>query len=183
VGPRARTRTERTDAHTRLLDSTVGQTFVAIVVFVMSIWILGPNMPASPLRDTVEVVWSPAIDAGFDQNWSVFSPNPRDQTIEVVAVLEYDDGTSVEWTVPDFDPTIGALRSYRWRKWQERVRLDSYESYWEPSAAWIADQNRIDGQRPNTVRLLRRWTVLEPLTEDGILTNIEEQFEFYEWTR
>ncbi len=155
---------------------------MAIIVFVMSIWILGPNMPASPVRDTVDIVWAPAINAGLDQSWSVFSPNPRDQSIEVIAVLEYDDGTSTEWTLPEFGPLIGSLRTYRWRKWQERVRLDSNSPYWEPSAAWIADHNRIDGEQPNTVRLLRRWTVLAPLTAAGVVDNGENEFEFYVWT-
>jgi hypothetical protein len=149
----------------------------------MSIWILGPNIPASPIRNTVDIVWSPAINAGFDQSWEVFSPNPRDLTILVVAILEYDDDSTAEWTVPDFDPVIGTLRSYRWRKWQERVRLDSNERYWDSSAAWIAEHNRLDGRRPHTVRLLRRWTELAPLTADGVVENSENQFEFYEWTR
>lgn len=183
MGRRARTETEGVDAHTALLDSAVGQTLVAVLVFVMSIWIVGPNMPASPLREVVDFAWSPATNAGLDQSWSVFSPNPRDQTIHVVATLEYDDGTMTEWTVPDFDPVIGALRSYRWRKWQERVRLDKNERYWESSAAWIADNNLIDGERPRTVRLLRRWTVLAPLTADGIVDNGSNEYEFYVWSR
>ncbi len=171
------------DAHTALLRSNAGQTLVAVVVFVMSIWIVGPNMPASPARDTVDIVWSPAVNAGLDQFWSVFSPNPRSQSIRVVAVLEYDDGTVAEWTVPEFDPVIGPLRSYRWRKWQERVRLDSNQRYWESSAAWIAENNRLEGQVANTVRLLRRWTDLAPLTANGIAVNSENQFEFYVWSR
>ena len=171
------------DAHSALLGSSFGQGIVAVIVFVMAIWIVGPNMPASPARDTVDIVWAPAINAGFDQNWEVFSPNPRNQSIEVVARLEYDNGDVEEWKVPEFGPVVGTLRSYRWRKWQERVRLDSNERYWDSSASWIADHNRIDGQQPNTVRLIRRWTVLEPLTVDGIVENDQNQFEFYVWTR
>ena len=171
------------DAHTALLGSSAGRALVAIVVFVMSIWIVGPNMPASPARETVDILWSPAINAGFDQFWSVFSPNPRDQAIEVVAVLEFDDGSVAEWTVPEFDPVTGPLRSYRWRKWQERVRLDSNQRYWDSSAAWIAENNRLDGQVASTVRLLRRWTDLAPLTADGNTANGENEFEFYVWTR
>lgn len=177
------TRTEGTDAHTALLGSTLGQTFVAIVVCVMSVWIVGPNMPASPVRDTVDIVWSPAIQAGFDQNWEVFSPNPRDQAIEVVAILEFEDGTTAHWSVPEFDPLTGSLRNYRWRKWQERVRLDRNERYWESSAAWIADHHGLNDREASTVRLVRRWTVLAPLTGDGVLNNSRNEFEFYVWTR
>ncbi len=170
------------DAHTALLGSSAGQVLVTVVVFVMSVWIVGPNLPSSPARDTVDIVFSPSLDAGFDQFWSVFSPNPRDQALEVVAVLEFEGGTVAEWRVPEFDPVIGPLRSYRWRKWQERIRLDDNERYWESSAAWIAENNRLDGQLPTTVRLLRRWTDLAPLTADGIAATSENEFEFYVWT-
>ena len=88
--------TERPDAHTALVRTRVGKAVVAVLVIVMSVWIVGPNIPASPVRDRVEVVWSPAIKAGFKQNWSVFSPNPRAQALEVVAVAEFGDGTTTE---------------------------------------------------------------------------------------
>lgn len=170
------------DAHSALLSSNAGQVVVAAIIFVGSIWIIGPNLPSGPARETVDAVWSPATNSGMEQSWDVFSPNPRAQTIEVVAVLEYDDGTVAAWTVPEFDPVFGSLRSYRWRKWQERIRLDSNERYWDSSAAWIAEHNQLDGRTPNTVRLVRRWTDLAPLTADGIAVNSENQYEFYVWT-
>lgn len=184
----ARDRTE--DAHTALLESNLGQVVVAGIVFVMAIWIVGPNIPASPFRDNADVIWEPAVTAGFDQSWSVFSPNPRNQDIEVIAVLEYEDGTTATWSLPDFDPVVGVLRGYRWLKWQERIRLNSFESHWDSAATWIADSNRQNGELPVTVRLVRRWTVLSPLTADGVnplvdgqyVPNTQNEFEFYVWT-
>ncbi|WP_395152024.1 hypothetical protein [Ilumatobacter sp.] len=173
--------TERTDAHTALIHTRVGQAVVAVLVVVMSVWIVGPNLPASPARDMVAVVWSPAVNAGFEQNWSVFSPNPRAQTLEVVAVAEFADGTTTEWRLPEFGPVIGAYRTYRWRKWQERVRLDSNARYWDSSAAWIARDVARGDELPVRVRLLRRWRDLEPLTADGIADTKLNEFEFHVW--
>lgn len=177
------------DAHTALVGSPLGHTAIAAFVFVMAIWIVGPNLPASPIRDTVDIVWEPAIEIGYDQSWSVFSPNPRDQSIEVVALLEYADGTSATWALPDFDPVVGVYRGYRWLKWQERIRLDDSSRYWDASAAWIADNNRHDGELPQTVRLVRRWTWLSPLTGAGVdpevdgefVPNVENEYEFHVW--
>ncbi|MGK0275925.1 MAG: hypothetical protein ACI9N0_002312 [Ilumatobacter sp.] len=174
---------ERTDAHTALLHSRVGRVVVGVLVVVMSVWIVGPNLPASPARDAVEVVWSPAVNAGFEQNWAVFSPNPRTQSLEVVAVAEFADGTTTEWKLPEFDPVIGAYRTYRWRKWQERVRLDSNARYWDSSAAWIAGDVARGDELPVRVRLVRRWRDLGPLTADGIVNTAPNEFEFYVWER
>lgn len=180
VGPDAAV---RTDAHTALLHTRSGKVVVAVLVVVMSVWIVGPNLPSSPVRDTVDVVWSPAVNAGFDQNWSVFSPNPRTQSLEVVAVAEFADGTTTEWKLPEFGSVIGAYRTSRWRKWQERVRLDSNERYWESSAAWIASDVARGDELPVRVRLQRRWRDLEPLTADGIVDTELNEYEFFVWDR
>jgi len=175
--------TKRTDAHTALANTRVGKAVVAVLVVVMSVWIVGPNLPASPARDTIDIVWSPAVNAGFTQSWSVFSPNPRSQTREVTAVAEFADGTTAEWTPPEFGPVIGAYRSYRWRKWQGRVRLNKNERYWDSSAAWIARDVARGDELPVRVRLIRRWRDLEPLTADGIVDTQPIEFEFHVWER
>lgn len=151
-------------------------------VLLMAFWIVAPNMPAGPVRERTDVLWSPAVKLGFDQNWSVFSPNPRDQSLEVVAVLEYPDGSTGEWTVPEFNALFGAYRGYRWGKWQERIRLDSEERLWESTAAWIAANNQVDGVAPSTVRLVRRWRDVAPLTASGFTPNPTNEFEYYVWT-
>jgi hypothetical protein len=174
---------ERTDAHTALVHTRVGKVVVVVLVVVMSIWIVGPNLPASPARYRVDVVWSPAVNAGFEQNWSVFSPNPRTQSLEVVAVAEFADGTTTKWKLPEFGPALGPYRIYRWRKWQERIRLDANERYWDSSAAWIASDVARGDELPVRVRLLRRWRDLAPLTADGIVDTGLNEFEFYVWER
>ena len=79
----------------------------------------------------------------------MFSPDPRNQSLDVRAVVRYDDGSTVIWDVPDLDPFLGAYRDYRWQKWQERVRLDTSESLWR------ADR-RLDRPRAPTRRASSR---------------------------
>ena len=171
---------EPVDAHSRLLRSRGGRLAVAAMVAVMAVWTFGPNLPAGPAVDQFDSLWAPANDAGFDQNWSVFSPNPRDQSLDVDALVEFADGSSTTWTVPDSDP-IG-WRSARWRKWVERIRLDTNERYWDATAEWIAEQHRRGDELPTVVRLTRRWIDHEPLTADGVIDGEQRSFEFHVWT-
>ena len=167
-----------------MVHARFGRLGVALVVAVMSFWIVAPNMPSSAVRDELAPLWKPATEAGLVQDWAVFSPNPRSQSIDVRARLEFDDGSIDFWDVPEFDPVIGAFRQYRWHKWQERLRLDSREKYWQPTAEWIADQNLRDGVRPVRVTLIRRWIDHEPLTSSGQTVDVGwNEFEFYSWER
>ena len=167
-----------------MVHARLGRPGVALVVAVMSFWIVAPNMPSSAVRDELAPLWKPATEAGLVQDWAVFSPNPRSQSIDVRARLEFDDGSIDFWDVPQFDPVIGAFRQYRWHKWQERLRLDSREKYWQPTAEWIADQNLRDGVRPVRVTLIRRWIDHEPLTSSGQTVDVGwNEFEFYSWER
>lgn len=169
---------------THALHARFGGVRVGLVVTVIAFWIVAPNMPSSAVRDELALLWGPAEATGLVQDWAVFSPNPRNQSLDVRARLEYDDGTIEFWDVPEFDPTIGAFRQYRWNKWQERVRLDDYEDHWEPTAGWIAAQHLRDGIRPVQITLIRRWIDHEPLTADGRPDDGGwNEFEFYVWER
>lgn len=172
------------DLQTKLLHSRLGRVAIGIVMVLGIVWVLLPNLPESGVRDDIASVWKPAEQIGLVQDWAVFSPNPRSQSIDVRARIAFDDGSIDFWDVPDFDPAIGALRQYRWHKWQERLRLDDHEVYWLPTAEWIADHNARDGVRPLRVTLIRRWIDHEPLTAAGPTINHGwNQFEFYEWER
>ena len=169
---------------TRVVGERFGRLRVGVVVTVIAFWILAPNMPSSPVRDELAPLWKPAEVTGLVQDWAVFSPNPRDQSVDVRARLEFEDGSIDFWDVPEFDPGFGAFRQYRWHKWQERVRLDNREAYWQPTAEWIADQHFRDGVGPARVTLIRRWIDHEPLTSSGQTVNIGwNEFEFYVWER
>ena len=172
------------DIHTQLVHHPIGRLAIGIILVVGSFWILVPNLPGSTVRTRLEPLWKPAIEVGLVQDWAVFSPNPRSQSIDVRARIEFDDGSIRFWDVPEFDPGLGAFRQYRWHKWQERVRLDNRERFWLPTALWIADRHRVDGRRPVRVVLIRRWIDHEPLQSDG--TTVDDgwnEFEFFEWER
>lgn len=171
------------DAHSALVRSEAGRIGVAIALAVGALWLIGPNMPNGPLRDDVDALWAPATELGLVQDWGVFSPDPRSQSLDVRARLEYDDGTVAVWDVPDLDPVLGAYRQYRWNKWQERVRLDDRADLWDPTASWIADEHRRDGVRPARVVLIRRWIDHEPLGTPEPIDSDWNEFEFHVWER
>ena len=157
------------DRHSALLRSTSGRIVVGIVLVVVGAWIVLPNLPASPVRTDIDVLWQPADRIGLAQDWAVFSPDPRDQSLDVRAEITHADGTVEWWDVPDLDPAVGAYRQYRWNKWQERVRLDARRDLWEPTARWIAAEHARDGAAPVRVRLIRRWIDHLPLTAEGAI--------------
>lgn len=170
------------DLHSRLVATPVGQSLAAAIVAFMSLWIVAPNMPASAMRTWVDGLWAPANAIGLQQDWGVFSPNPRDHSLDVRARIEYADGTIEFWDLPEYDPILGAYRQYRWQKWQERVRNDESALLWEPTARWIAE-NKTSGRLPPTrIVLIRRWIDHVPLTIDGvILDGGWNEYEFYTW--
>lgn len=169
------------DAHSRLITSRAGRWVVALVLVVGGVWIVGPNMPAGPFRDQVDALWRPATEAGLVQDWGVFSPNPRDQSLDVRARVEFDDDTSTFWDVPELDPIVGAYRQYRWQKWQERVRLDDNRWMWDTTAAWIAGQVDTGDRTVVRVTLIRRWIDHEPLGTPEPIDSDWNEFEYHVW--
>lgn len=174
---------QRLDRHTAAASTRFGRAVIVLIVMVGAVWLVGPNIPRGPLQDDVEVLWAPATKLGLQQDWGVFSPNPRSQSLDVEARILHDDGTVEVWSVPDYDPILGAYRQYRWHKWQERVRLDSRERYWEPTALWLADQYAKDGVQPLSVTLIRRWIDHEPLGTPAPRDSGWNEFAFYQWER
>jgi len=152
------------DLHSRLVNSAVGRWAVGMMLVVGTVWIALPNMPASPMRDRIDAVWAPATEIGLVQDWAVFSPNPRSQSLDVRAEIKLESGEVVMWDVPEFDPIVGAFRQYRWKKWQERVRLDARTDLWGPTVDWLRREY------PNAARvtLIRRWIDHKPLNEFGV---------------
>lgn len=171
-----------TDPHPRLAQSTIGRVVIGAFVTVAALWIVGPNIPAGPFRDQIDVLWRPATEIGLVQDWAVFSPDPRDQSLDVRARVEFDDGTEEMWDVPEHGPVIGAYRQYRWQKWQERVRLDARSWMWDTTAEWIADRYPSDEQRVVRVVLIRRWIDHEPVGSPRPIDGDWNEFEFHEWT-
>lgn len=174
---------EHVDRHSALVSTPIGRAVVAVVMFVGAVWLVGPNIPRGALQSDLDGLWRPATKIGLLQDWGVFSPNPRSESLDVRARILYDDGTTEMWDLPEFDPVVGAYRQYRWHKWQERVRLNNREQYWLPTALWLADQYARDGVRPASVTLIRRWLDHEPVDTPAPRDSDWNEFEFYVWER
>lgn len=138
----------------RLEGSVAGRRFLSLALVLTLAAVVAWNLPQSPLREATLPVVEPYVRiAGLDQTWNLFAPDPPRVTFEVIARIDYADGTSDTWRPP---------RNDRWRKWLGAVRLDRNMSLWSPTAAWIAGSHDHDGRRPVTVTLVRRGRDLLP---------------------
>ena len=129
----------------------------AFVIFTLAgtlVW----NLPGSYLRDRLVPVFRPYFNAvGLDQGWDVFAPDPRDNTSELSARLDYADGTELTWHIPKGNPVFSSYRTFRWQKWTEFVTLTDEHELWEPAARWLAASHRRNGELPVQVTLTRDW--------------------------
>lgn len=139
---------ERLEASTggrRLLSA-----FLALTVGAIVVW----NLPESEIRELAVPVVEPYVNAGgLDQRWNLFAPNPPQRTYEVVARIEYADGSRALWKSP---------RNDRWRKWLGTIRNERSRRLWEPTAAWIAGHHDDGGRRTVQVELMVRGRDLPP---------------------
>ncbi|MGI9600373.1 MAG: hypothetical protein ACR2QE_00690, partial [Acidimicrobiales bacterium] len=97
----------------------------------------------------------------MNQGWEVFAPNPSSTTIAVTADVTFADGTTTVYEFPDDEPVIGALREYRWRKWERRIRLEDNSGLWKPTADWIARELSQPDNIVVEVQLVRHWQRME----------------------
>ncbi|HWH35225.1 MAG TPA: hypothetical protein VNT56_07880 [Acidimicrobiales bacterium] len=112
------------------------------------------NLPESAIRDLAVPVVEPFVNAtGLDQAWNLFAPNPPQRTYEVVARIDYADGSAALWRSP---------RNDRWRKWLGVVRADRSRRLWTSTAAWIAEHHDAAGRRTQRVELILRQRDLPP---------------------
>jgi hypothetical protein len=146
----------------RIEGSVTGRALISFLLVVILAALMVMNMPDSEIKTRLLGLAQPYINStGLDQDWSMFSPNPRDTVIYVEAHIDYKDGTSSIWSIPT-RPGLWAYSDYRWQKVGEHVRLDANEWMWRPFAAYIGTQARADGREPVRVTLVRRWFQLLP---------------------
>jgi hypothetical protein len=147
----------------RLEASRAGRAAISVFVAVTIVSVVVWNLPSSAMKEEAFKVTGPYVRAaGLDQNWGVFSPDPRRHSLEVVARVEYADGTEQTLSVPRGGRLAGGYWDYRWRKWAEWTSTDSHEFLWEPAAAWFARRARVEGGLPVRVTLVRRWRATLP---------------------
>lgn len=142
----------------RLEASRAGRAAISIFAAVTIVSVVVWNLPSSAIKEEAFKFAGPYVRAaGLDQNWGVFAPDPRRHTLEVVARIQYADGTEKTLSVPRGGRLAGGYWDYRWRKWAEWTSTDSRDFLWRPAAAWFARRAGEAGGQPVRVTLVRRW--------------------------
>lgn len=160
----------------RVERSSLGQLVIGAGITLVILSQVGTHLPPSAMERAVGPTAQQIVRlVATEQAWGVFAPNPRTTSLKMEGVVTFADGSTTIWTVPD-GPNIGAnLRFYRWRKWLERVRSDSYRGIWEPTARWIASLYEDEDSPVVRVDLVRHF-------RDNVLEGEQppwQQFTYY----
>jgi hypothetical protein len=140
-------------------DTRAGRLILSVLVTFIVALVVSWNLPEGEVSEDIEDVIDPVVNAlGLSQSWSLFAPDPTTTSIEVTARLTFDDGTKQVFHFPDGEPLLGALREYRWRKFEGRLRLDDNEAMWRPTAEWIARESSTSERAVTRVVLVRTFS-------------------------
>lgn len=136
---------------------------------VLSLWVTGiviaiiaGNLGDVGLQAALKAATQPIRTiTGLNQNWNVFSPNPRNYSFYIDGEVDFADGTSTTYASPR--SALGAYADYRWHKFQETMRPDvGGERLWPDYAAYLADRARAEGREPVRVTLIYRHSATLP---------------------
>jgi hypothetical protein len=138
--------------------SPLGQLVISAGIALVLLAQVVTHLPPSALERAVGPSAQQVVRlVASEQAWGVFAPNPRTTSLKMEGRVTFADGSTTIWTVPT-GPNVGAnLRFYRWRKWLERVRSDSYRGIWEPTARWIASLYEDQASPVVRVELVRHF--------------------------
>jgi hypothetical protein len=160
--------------------SVLGRVMLSLLMVVtigsLVLWNLPKGRPRAEARTVVAPLLVPV---GLDQDWSVFAPSPRAFTVGFLAKVTYEDGSTKTWEPPEIGKVIAPLRTYRWQKYDERIRADDYATYWYDAARFIAKDA---GPGVTHVELLRRFQPVV-IPGSGEKRKPLETFSFYTWDR
>ena len=166
----------------RLERSGWGRVVLSTLVVVVLLTEIGTHLPESAIERSVGATSNQIVRIlGVEQAWGVFAPDPRRIRIDVEARVTFADGSTTTWTVPEGARIGENLRFYRWRKWLERIRADSFSGLWRPTAEWVASlyddapspvvrvklvryfrENRVSGEQPPWQAFTYHTLELEP---------------------
>jgi hypothetical protein len=146
----------------RLESSPFGRGILSVLILITLIAIIATNLPNSDLRRVVMKPGQPYLNAlGLDQAWGVFAPDPRRDSIDISAVVTYDDGRVAQWNIPRNGALIGSYTDYRWGKWEEfLIQPGVGNSLWLPAAQWAASRVTRPGHTVKRVVLVERYRQL-----------------------
>jgi len=120
MGETTAARGERPSLQERAEATLAGRVVISIFVLVVLVTLVTANLPTSRLQDLLLSADHPFLYAtGLDQDWGVFSPDPRRQTIHIDAKVTFADGSQTTWHDKKLGNLLGEYRDYRWLKWAE----------------------------------------------------------------
>lgn len=147
----------------RLESSVAGRWAISVFLIATLASLIVWNLPASEIQRKALKVVRPYVTAlSLEQNWGVFAPDPRRQTLDFFARVRYADGSEEEVRMPTGGDFVGAYWDYHWWKWVESVTNDQRDGLWKPAAVWFARRATTDTRKPVRVTLVRRWYELFP---------------------
>jgi hypothetical protein len=139
--------------------STVGRLLISAAIVLLLLAEVATHLPdgSAAQRTLADRAHTGIRLVASEQQWDVFSPDPRSVSLQLEGRVTFADGSTEVWHLPE-GPRLGAnLRFYRWRKWLERVRSDDLRVLWEPTARWIADEYDDRPAPVSRVQLVRRF--------------------------
>jgi hypothetical protein len=150
----------------RFERSPTGQVVISALIVLLILVEVGTNLPSSAIERSVGPTANQVVRIlASEQTWGVFAPDPRPTSLGLEGRITFADGTHAIWHMPTGSPFGTNLRYYRWRKWLERVRADSYPEMWDPTARWMASLYAGRSSPVTRVELVRRFhdnTITDP---------------------
>ena len=114
----------------------------------------------------VHMFWGYYNFMGFDQDYGVFAPIPRNVNPHLVGVITYQDGSSKLWMNPRMERLdhLTRMQKERYRKFfDDNLSWSLYKSLWPEICAYIARNNNDDPKNPpRTVTLVRYQSSMWP---------------------
>ncbi len=136
---------------------------ISVFVVVTLLTVLTANLPASRLQSLLLKADHPYLNGlDFSQNWGVFAPDPRSQTVDVYARVTFSNGSQATWHIPARNAVVGEYIDYRWRKWEEWIASPSYAFLYKPGAIYAARRLATPDRRPVRVALIDRSHSITP---------------------
>jgi hypothetical protein len=147
----------------RFERSRAGRVLISLFVIVTLVTVLTANLPPSHLQDVLLRADHPYVyGLALDQDWTDFAPDPRQETVDVLARVTFADGSQETWHVPQGNRFVGEYVDYRWRKWAEWAVQPAYPELSRPVALYIARRLATPERRPVRVELIDRSHVISP---------------------
>src|SRR5213592_968446 len=91
----------------RVERTTVGRIVISAFLVLTLITLVTANLPPSRLQDLLLSAEHPYLyGIALDQDWGVFAPDPRRETIDFTARVTFADGSQAIWKVPRRNPVF-----------------------------------------------------------------------------